>query len=175
MRLLLPIILIAAALGLFILYTNSAYQDIKLQSAKLNQYNVVLDQSSLVRQKRDELLTERNAFSPQQLQQIQKLLPDNIDNIRLIIDINDIAARYHLQVMNVTLDQTTDAIGADSRLGTVGIGFSVSANYSDFLAFLADLERSLRILDIDDISFAAPQKTNGLASYTIHLKTYWLK
>ncbi|MDE2213046.1 MAG: type 4a pilus biogenesis protein PilO [Patescibacteria group bacterium] len=185
MRLLLPIILIIAAVGLFALYTNPTYQNIQTLQGQYAQYNSALTQSSQVRAMRDQLLARRNTFSSDDVNKLQLLLPDSVDDIRLIIDINDIAARYHLQVQNVALNTgqqgNSQNVGSGSGpVGSVELTFSVSADYNDFVAFLEDLERSLRLIDVEDIKFdstAASVSTTGapVTTYTLTIQTYWLR
>ena len=109
------------------------------------------------------------------------MLPDNVDNIRLIIDINNIAARHNLTLSSVQLGDTSAtavqgsslAVGpSDSAVGSVQVSFSVVSNYDNFIAFLEDVEHSLRIIDVDKISFEAGQ--GDLNTYTLEIRTYWL-
>ena len=104
-------------------------------------------------------------------------MPDNIDNIRLIIDIDDMAKTYGMRIRNFKADVSTqkETLGKDTTAyGTLTLSFGTTASYSFFLAFMKDLERSLRIMDITAISFAASE-TGSLYDYNITLKTYWLK
>lgn len=181
MRFLFPIILVIAAIGLFVLYTNPTYQALKGSQATVAAYNDALDKSQELRALRDKLQSARNAFSPEDEQKLVRLLPDQVDNIRLIIDINNIAARRGLAVSNVALGEvsqssaaaTSLAVGPSSDpIGSVSLGFSVTASYEDFLAFLQDLEHSLRILDVEKLSFDGAQ--GDKYSFEIAIRTYWL-
>jgi Tfp pilus assembly protein PilO len=181
MRYLFPVILAIAAIGLFVVFTNPTYKGLKGAQAKVGAYNDALDKSQELRGLRDKLLSARSTFSPQDEQKLTRLLPDQVDNIRLIIDINNIAARRGLVVSNVSLGEvsksssaaTNIAVGPSSDpVGSVSLGFSVTASYEDFLAFLQDMEHSLRILDIERLAFA--QEQGGKYTFNITLRTYWL-
>jgi len=179
-RLFLPFILVAAAFGLFSFYTNPAYQTIKELQIENNSYDEALTKAQELREVRDQLLAKRNNLPPSDLEKLKHVLPDNVDNIRLIIDIDSIALRHNLALANVDLgdlskQKTTQAgsEGEASPIGSVAIGFSVStSNYEEFLAFLQDLERSLRLVDISDISFTA--SATGVVTYSMKIRTYWL-
>jgi len=183
MRLLIPAILIAAAIGLFALYTNPAYQQIKGLQAQASAFNEALDNAQLLKASRDQLLSKRNTFSTDNVQKLERILPDNVDNIRFVIDINNIAARRNLTLTNVSLGTVSDAsaergalsVGASGDpVGSAQISFGLSASYDDFLAFLQDLEHSLRIVDVESISFT----TGGSASiydFSLSIRTYWLR
>ena len=55
----------------------------------------------------------------------------------------------------------------------IGLSFSVAGTYTNLRAFLADLERSLRIVDVRALSFTAGDKDSN--EYSIELDTYWFK
>lgn len=181
MRLIFPIILIVAAIGLFVVYTNPQYQHIKALQLEAGAFNDALDKAQELKQERDKLLSKRNTFSAENVQKLERTLPDNVDNIRLIIDINNIAARHNLTLKNVALGTVSDAKTARSAIavgssgepvGSVDVGFSVGARYEEFLSFLYDLEHSLRIVDVEDISFKSSE--TGLYDFTLTIRTYWL-
>jgi len=178
-RLIIPLILIAAAIGLFVIYINPTYQSIKDLSTQVASYQDALDKSLELRTVRGALLAKRNTFSDEDVLKLERILPDNVDNIRLIIDINNIAAQHNLSITKVQLGEVSDssrsrsatAVGSSGDpVGSVQIGFSISASYDDFLAFLHDLEHSLRIVDVQRISF----RHSGLSatdSYDFQIRT----
>ncbi len=182
MRYLLPLILIAAAIGLFVVYTNPAYQvRIKAFKEQESSYDDALNKSQELKRVRDQLLSKYNTFSADDKGKLEDLLPDNVDNIRLVIDINNIAARHNIAVKSLQIGDTTSgkstrsvsAVGASgSAVGSVELGFSVSADYDHFLAFLYDLEHSLRLIDVEKIDFV--QTPNGINDYSLTIRTYWL-
>jgi Tfp pilus assembly protein PilO len=184
MRLLLPFLLIGAALGLFGLYTNKAYQGpggIKSLQAQVAAFDEALDKAQELKKRRDELLSKRNTFSAEDIQKLERILPDNVDNIRFIIDINGIAARRNLSLRNVALGTLSDAKSARSALaigssgdpvGSAEVSFSVTATYEEFLAFLQDLEHSLRIVDVEKLAFKPNE--NGRYEFALTIRTYWL-
>lgn len=181
MRFAFPLVLVLAAIGLFVLYTNPTFQELKGAQAKVSAYDDALDKSQELKSLRDKLQSARNAFSPQDEQKLIRLVPDQVDNIRLIIDINSIAARRGLALSDVALGEvsrsSTDSSGiaigpTGDPIGSVNLGFSVVATYEDFLAFLQDLEHSLRILDIQKLTFGAA--TNGKYTFNFTIRTYWL-
>lgn len=180
-RIIVPTILVIAGIGLFVAFTNPTYQRTKALEGQNAAYDDALTKSKELREQRDRLLSKRNTFPSDGVQKLERMVPDNVDNIRLIIDINNIAARHGLSLKNVALGTVSDssaprsalAAGASGdALGSVDLGFGLSATYEDFLAFLLDLEHSLRIVDVERISFR-----NGASSvydFTVSIRTYWL-
>ncbi|MDP4020733.1 MAG: hypothetical protein Q8P58_01680 [Candidatus Adlerbacteria bacterium] len=181
-RLIFPVLLVASAIGLFTLYTNPAYQGIKDLQKQVASYDEALDKSQELKRTRDQLISRRNTFPAESLQKLEKILPDNVDNIRLIIDINSIAARHSLSIKNLELGTVSDsassgnalAVGSSgSAVGSVDLGFTVSASYDNFLSFLQDLEHSLRVVDIESMSFSVNPEF-PVNDYTFTIRTYWL-
>lgn len=181
MRALIPIALVIAAIGLFAGYTNPAFQSTKALAAENASYDAALTTSKELKTQRDALLAKRNTFSTDDVQKLSRLLPDNVDNIRLIIDINNIAARHNLALKDVQLGSVSDSSATQSTaavgnsgdpVGSVELGFTVTAKYEDFVAFLTDLEHSLRLMDIEKITFK--NSDIGATDYTITIRTYWL-
>ncbi len=183
-----PIILILASVGLFLGYIDPNYKGATEQQAgDYSTYNVVslkqelesfreIDTNSKsIISKRDELVAKKNRITQEQIDKLEKMVPSNIDNIRLIIEIGKIAQGKNLTVRNVNIGvKPTDSIGQDSSLyGTLPLSFSVTAPYTTFLSFLSDLENNLRIIDITGISFSSSD--NGTYDFTVSLNTYWLK
>jgi Tfp pilus assembly protein PilO len=174
-----PFILVGAALGLFVLYTNPSYQKSKAIAAEVSAYDNALTKSKELLAARDKLNSKRNTFPADGVAKLSKVLPDNVDNIRLVIDINNIASKHNLSIKNAGIGTVSDTKKSSATLasgapggavGSVETSFSVSASYDDMLAFLADLERSLRIIDIQSLSFSA----GDTADYSIGIRTYWL-
>lgn len=180
-RLLIPIIFIGTAIGLFVVYTNPTYQTIKGLQVQNNSYDEALTKAQKLRSLRDELLQKRNTITSSDLQKLSHVLPDNVDNIRLIIDVNHIAAQHNLILTNVDLGDLgqgqkskPDAGGAGdgNQIGSVVIGFSITSDYDSLLSFLHDLEHSQRLLDIQ--KFSLTTSPTGQILLTLSVRTYWL-
>lgn len=184
-RYIFPIILIAAAVGLFYMYTDPTYQEIKEIRTDSKQYDEALERSRELISIRDELLNKYNNFESASLDRVKKLLPDNIDNVRLIIEINDIASQYGMQLEDVSLSQVQEEQSNNRQNNRsaqpqtqkdyheMKLEFSVETTYNDFLAFIRDLEQSLRLIDVNGISFTAGNEE--VQSYSVAITTYWLK
>lgn len=181
-RYLLPLILVIAAIGLFVAYTNPKYQGsdgIKSLKMQVASYDEALNKSQELKSLRDQLLSRYNTFSAEDKDKLIKVLPDNVDNIRLVIDINNIASRHALAIKDLAIGDAgksqstaTGNLGATNTIGSVDLGFSVSADYQTFLAFLADLEHSLRLLDVERISLKTTE--TGVYDLSLSVRTYWL-
>jgi Tfp pilus assembly protein PilO len=172
-----PILMLVASIGLFVGYIDPQYSEIKsLQSQKADYDQALVDANKLGK-KRDDLLTQINSFKQEDLTRLSKLLPDNIDNVRLIIDIDEIAKQYGMRIRNFITSQTKKEqgyVGDDqSTYGTLALSFSTSGTYEQFVAFMGALESSLRLVDIVSIEFIAAE--TNISDFNVTIKTHWLK
>ncbi|MEN9614037.1 MAG: hypothetical protein RLZZ347_344 [Candidatus Parcubacteria bacterium] len=175
--------LILASLGAFFGYINPKYETIKdLESQKASR-DEALTKSRQLQALRDDLLKRLNTFPTNDLARLEKMLPDNIDNVRLIIDISALAAQRGVVVKNVknisaasiAADAKNDTtLDKNNKYGSVVLDMTVSATYDNFIAFLKDLEKSLRLVDVVSLGFSASDSGN-MYDFNIGIKTYWLK
>lgn len=178
-----PILFILLSIGLFFTYVDPKYKDIQNTLKEEEKYDQALDKSKELREIRDELLSKYNSFQTSDLDRLIKLLPDHVDNVRLILDIDHIASIYGMRIKDVSINKKEDSkdgiIGPDiNPYQSVSLSFSVASTYDDLKQFIRDLERSLRIVDIVSIALAPSNvvtRNGALYSYNISLKTYWLK
>jgi len=199
-----PIILIGISVAFFFMFTNPIYNDISALNGEVEIYDNALDNSKALENQRDILTAKYNAIDPNNLTKLQKLLPQNVDNVRLILEIGQIALPYGMVLRDVkynvtntsTLGGTGDTQGAivqggvaietevSKDYGIFDLEFSTSGTYDDFINFTKDLESNLRIVDISSIVFSSDTgssvnnpKTNSseIYRYNFKIKTYWLK
>ncbi|MFZ2204972.1 MAG: hypothetical protein WAV23_00055 [Minisyncoccia bacterium] len=199
-RFIAPAILIGVAATGFFMFTIPFYGEITSSKAEVLSYNEALDNSKILEAKRDELTAKLNTIDPNNLVRLQKLLPDSVDNIRLILEIEQISKPYGMVLKDVKYDavikeaaaQTSGAVqgGVASTevrkdYGTWNLEFSTQGTYSNFINFVKDLESNLRIVDISSIQFSSdtPGGASALSlsnpsdsyKYGFKIKTYWLK
>ncbi len=191
MNFIVPIILLLSSIGIFFGYIDPNYKGngTPIDSQKYETYSItalqdelshfqdIAQNSSDLIKKRDTLIAKKTTISNTDTDRLQKLLPSNIDNIRLIIEIGKIATGRNLILKNVSVgnfNKTTQSVGQDnSAYGTLSLNFTVTSSYANFLNFLSDLENNLRLIDITDISFNTTD--NGLYDFNVTFNTYWLK
>ncbi|MCA9353563.1 hypothetical protein KC842_01695 [Candidatus Nomurabacteria bacterium] len=198
MRFILPILLIVGSVLAFVGFTRPMYEEIKTMKVEALAYDEALQNARELQEIRDALAEKYSNFNDSDLDRVEKLLPDNVDSIRLIIEIERIAAQYGMIVKEVSYaspdKEETDANGAPigkitpAELAYLNrdysestLSFSTEGSYENFLAFLSDLESSLRVVDVTDVSFSSLYTTtqagvvNDSYKYSFSIKTYWLK
>jgi Tfp pilus assembly protein PilO len=180
------LILIVLAVGVYFTYTSGQITVLKSIQAENNQYLSAINSAEKLIKLRDSVLNQYNSISDVDKARLDKIVPDNVDNVRLIIDISGIAARHGLTAAGITTsadgnsssDSTAavvvpNSVAGSGSLSTVTVTFNVTTTYTNFIAFLQDLERSLRILDVSNITLTT--SANGVYTYGVTLNTYWLK
>ncbi|MES3005790.1 MAG: type 4a pilus biogenesis protein PilO [Patescibacteria group bacterium] len=178
MKFIFPILFIIVAVGIFIGYTNPLYQEIKAKQVELNTIAEANKKATQLRAVRESLTNERNQISQVDIDRLQKMLPDGVENVRLIIDINNIAAKYGMTIKSTRTNQGSvdkgGAVGPDAnRYGTISLSFMVTNSYENFQVFLKDLENSLRIVDVTALSFNSSNENKY--DFNVTIQTYWLK
>ncbi|MCF7834086.1 MAG: hypothetical protein K9L98_00945 [Candidatus Pacebacteria bacterium] len=197
-KFLIPTILIGLSVALFLTFTNPTYKKIGELRTMIASYDEALSNSKSLETERDNLTFKFNAMNPSDLARLEKLMPDSVDNIRLILEIEKLALPYGMVLKDVKYNTTAEEENdpnqrsAGSRTsgvsrdpyGTWELGFSTEGVYKNFVNFLKDLERNLRIVDLSSIEFSSPDSTikEGANSklpqaykYQFNVKTYWLK
>lgn len=222
MRFLLPLALIGVGIGGFFLITSPIYDDITALQAEAEVYNQALENSANLQKERDRLTTKYNSFSAEDITKLEKMLPNSVDNIQLILEIQEEASKRGIIVKNVEFEPeqflnqeedpaaatpvpttntasgqaaaagNTPATAARNRTGRSAevddnkdyeafeLEFSVEGSYSDFVAFMQLMERSLRLIDINTISFTpgTSEKDKRYTDdyrYLFRINTYRLK
>lgn len=190
MRAITSIIIIAASLLVFFVFVVPNYQSLQTLRKEVADYTTRLSTAEEITSSREELISRYNNISKADLEALQKLLPDQVDNIRLIIQLDALATKNGLSSLrNVTYDtkaneaqvRPNDApvVGSQKPYGSFTLSFETAGQYKNFLSFISDLERNLRLVDIVAVDFSATEFSDrgfvDSARYRITVKTYWLK
>ncbi|MBU6310627.1 type 4a pilus biogenesis protein PilO [Patescibacteria group bacterium] len=183
MKGIIPILALIIAGGTFYFYIDPTYAEIRTLREEETTLRLALDRARELQEVRDQLISRKGAFRTEDLERLEKMLPDHVDNVRLALDMDSLAAQYSMRIRNVLVEKQTSPrataerqvqIGPDERLyESMRISFTVSGPYATFRSFLADLETSLRLVDVESVSFSATD--SGVYDFTVSLRTYWLK
>jgi Tfp pilus assembly protein PilO len=205
MRYIFLLLLIVASIGVFVALIIPKWDQVKVIQANVASYNADLAIANQLQVSRQALIAQYNGISKTDLDNITTLLPDSVDNIRLIIQLDALATKNGLSSLRnvdynadelpttnangttatpATDDTSNDAASSLLPYGQFVISFETTGQYSNFLAFLSDVEKNLRLVDVTEVTFSSPTSTTGtsatasLASgfdYKVTLTTYWLK
>jgi Tfp pilus assembly protein PilO len=187
-RVLVPLLLIIIAITSFFLWINPHYEEVKVLRVKQAQSDEALDKIKQLETVRAKLVDQENAFNQDDLEKLKKFLPDNVDNIRLFLDIQGIASRYGTSIADIEVGEdksssksktksttSSKAIGPSNKpYGEMTLSFSVATTYENLNSFLTDLEKSLRLVEIKSLSFEADNKTPNRYKVALAINAFWL-
>lgn len=203
MKSIISIILIAASIAFFVFFTQPKWIELKANRLEVEKLNIAQENAKKLKSKIDSLLSTKKSISEADDEKIKRMIPSNVENVKLIIDFdkmlqslvekngtnnlyksNDSENTGKVSIENPKIVQSSVVVegGFDtSQLGVADFGFSVSLTYNDFIDFLKRIETSTRIFDIESISFTVPSVTGSkkpneiVYTFNVVLKTYWLK
>ncbi|MBX4181676.1 hypothetical protein KW807_02315 [Candidatus Parcubacteria bacterium] len=178
-------ILIILAIGLFYTFTQDAYSQVKALQASASDERNVLDNLSRITEAKDRLALTYGGIPKVEIERLGKILPPDVDTVRLALDLDSLAARHNISIKDVHLEQkgsqdagSIDLEQSDTPYNKAQLTFRFVASYPNFRSFLGDLETSLRIMDVESVSFTAPSDDKdklNLSEYQVTVETYWLK
>lgn len=182
----LPMIAFTVALGIFFAYVNPTWTG---SIAEAREKITAADQALLAAKRytaqQNQLAAARDAIDAANLAALTTFLPDSVDNVGLILDLNALAARSGLSISNI--DVITSATGANAEsantgaLPTVGLTpvnsvdltLSAAGTFSALQTFITGVEKSARLLDIHDVVVRGSE--TGVYTYQMKVRLYWLR
>ncbi|MFN4181234.1 MAG: hypothetical protein ACK4FA_00855 [Candidatus Paceibacteria bacterium] len=193
-RIIFPIIAVAiSALGIFG-FVVPTYDEVNSLKAQVESYDEALVNSRSLEEERDKLTQKFNSISAENLDKIKKLVPDSVDNIRLILEIEKLASPYGMVLKDVSYEvvskedmekqgvkQGGTTKNINQEYGSWDLEFSTEGSYNDFVSFVKDLEQNLRVVDLVSVQFSSGSSDAVKAGsqkpykYKFKIRTYWLK
>jgi Tfp pilus assembly protein PilO len=196
-KLITAIIALIIAGSIFVGYTMPTFDKTKALKEQNGQFDAALGKAKELQTLKQSLLSRYNTFSSDDLTRLNKLLPDHVDNVRLVLDLDSLASRFGIAVQNVVISRPDaeasndkGALNNGTVLGQIGqqstpynsmtLQFTTQTTYANFVAFMKELEASLRIVDITSLTIqpvpnSSSANVEPLYRFTIAVKTYWLK
>jgi len=201
-----PLLLVIGAVGLFIGYTQPTYGgSVAALKDEITNLDNALNAAQQFKQKEAQLTQQRNALSGEQLDRLEAFLPDSVDNVQLIVDLNSLAARSGVQLSEFNIETGTTNSAASATSGaapltpstpgggvaplqpqsstlalqssepTESLELSVSATGS-YAAFRTFLAGVEQSLrPLDVIELSVQDSATGVYTYDITFRLYWLR
>ena len=178
----LPIFALLIAIAIFFAYVSPTwYGSIAAAKAAIANDNQALATADEYKAKQNELASARNIIDSADLTRLNIFLPDSVDNVGLILNLNALAARSGLALSNVDVTTNTAAADAAGAAGTVAtnpvssVEMSLSAigTYVALQDFLRSVEKSERLIDVENITIGGSD--TSVYTYQMKLRIYWLK
>ncbi|MEK7646100.1 MAG: hypothetical protein AAB381_00185 [Patescibacteria group bacterium] len=191
------LILVILSIGIYFTFTSGQLTQAKAIKVVNDEYLKALDNANELTKKREALLEDFKKISQEDRDNLDKMIPSSVDNIRLVIDLKDVAQSHGLTLRGIKASAPNTATQQGSTgqntsvsrvaaattlrtvdistptLDTVSVSFTVTAPYQEFIRFLQDIEANLRIMDVTRLSVSAGE--TGVYDFGVELKTYWLR
>ncbi len=194
-RIFIATILFAAALlsGLFYLSPEwDRFQTLRGEVAELEAISAEFDE---LIDNRDKLLSLVNSISKENLGRVDRMLPQGPHASDFLVSMEAITIENAIALRRIDLVSpegeksepqaqrpgtpgtprpTGAAVSPRSVKETQALPFNlqVAGSYASFKKFLRGLERNLRLIDVEDISFSAGSK-GEISDFTLKAKTYY--
>ncbi len=175
----LPIVIALAAIGIFFGYINPTYTtEIATLRAEIRGYDGALEAAEAFKRKEEEIKTAQDEVPLDAQQRIEAFLPDGVDNVQLILDLNALADRSGMRLADFDINEARAEEGdlaaeAEGGLDSLDIAVTGVGSYAAFRTFLEGVELSLRPMDLIDLSIE--DSTTGVYSYSMIFRIYWLR
>lgn len=173
-------ILLLLSAGLFLTVILPYYDKVMVLRDRSLQYKGILANIAEIGQKRDDLKVKYENLPQNEVQKLEKVLPSQSDIVSLAVNFDSIAARYGISIKSInSTDSSTQSVDgivqapSSSLYHEATVTLSFIADYESFRGFMSDIEKSLRIIDIQSVTFESSD--NGLYDFKVTVKTYWLK
>ncbi|MFT6361289.1 MAG: Tfp pilus assembly protein PilO [Candidatus Paceibacteria bacterium] len=171
------------SIATFVLVVQPQYNEIKVMQAQETELEDVLDNARKLQSVRDSLLEKRNGIANSDIRRLEKLIPESADNVKLILEFEQIADRYGLEIQAASAVKEDEETGEQVQsfdietkdYGLITLDFTINGGYPEFISFLKDIEKNLRITDIRSFNITPPSGLDSQYSYSISIDTYWLK
>lgn len=180
----LAVIAFAAALGIFFFYINPTLSGpIASSKAAIASDVTALAAADKYTNQVTKLQNAEKTIGAANLARLSLLVPDSVNNIGLILDLDALAARSGIQVSSIDVAPQTSGSDSSAQDGSnqsasspyQSMDFSLSGTggYTAFKAFVAGLEKSERLLDVQEISIQGSD--TGVYTYRMKIRLYWLR
>ncbi len=181
--------MIAICVGSYYMYISPMWSDVDSLIAKKAEYENVLLKTKEIAQERDAAIASYNSIPQEDLDKLNKIVPETFNEAFVANTISSLAAKYGMSLsefsanLPVTQERTdensTDTTNDNKLYKTETIKLKLKGQFGQFTNFLNDLESSLHLMDIKNIVISAnsggknPSDLN--MEYDLDINTYSLK
>ncbi|MCA9363669.1 hypothetical protein KC727_00395 [Candidatus Kaiserbacteria bacterium] len=181
-RTLTPIFSIIIALAVFFTFTRPTIDTIRAFQNEASDYQEAADKATEYNQLLQSYITTKNSFGARELERLESLVPYSVDEVRLLVDLEDIVRRHGMVIGDVSveagvpvdLERSKDSakLTFENDFDYSDISLDLIGTYEQFKQVLADIEQSLVLIEVVDLSFQVTEI--NLQNYNLTLRAYAL-
>ncbi len=182
-RTLIPVLSIIIAVLLFIFFVQPQYKEITALQAEIGAYENAATQYGAFNAKLQSLLSTKNSRTLSDNERLDLISAKKIDTTQLLVDIEALAEKQNMLFGNVSteggeaeLATANSAVpeegGVGAQLVTADVTFDVIGTYEQFKNFLQDIESSVVLMEVVNITFSATE--TSFQQFSVTVRTYAL-
>ncbi len=167
-------ILVIISAAVVFLYTLPYFSDVQDVAERKERIQSVLENidelEGLITDKREEYQEFSDQFSI-----LKRAIPAERNDPLSLMTLNRIAEENNIEIdsgINITEGSERESAGR-AAYHSKNIGIRFLASYDEFIGFLEDIERSVKIFDVVGIDFSRGD-VGGEYEFSVELRTYWL-
>jgi hypothetical protein len=162
-RYLSPLLLIAVTGAICVGYVQGAYAGIQESLRRKDELKLDIEDAKNAQSELAKFAALVGGFPPDGEERITKMVPDKVDPIRLIVDVDALAQTFGLTLNGPKVSLRSQELDSVAEYDEYAILFSVSAPYKIFRSFLHGIEDSLALRDSLRVSFKS-SGTSGVGT-----------
>lgn len=174
---------------MYFMYISPLIGDINVKRQKLAEYTSILEKTKELKTERDTAMDAYNNISQDDVNKLNKIIPDKFDEVLFLNDMSNLASQNGITVRQFKVDTgSTDSQnggGSDTAnhlYRTITIDVRLTGQYGQFMKFLKDIENSLQLVDVMNLSINGStggvilqKPSDNNLQYTLVINTYSLK
>jgi Tfp pilus assembly protein PilO len=172
----LPAASLILAVALALSYIAPTYTGSIAETSSLIERDIAaLKAAQQFKTQKDELTVARNKISPDNLSQLELLLPSAVSSIEVVYNLTALATRTGIRLTGITVTNPEEGASdakPSSAVGTLSLSLSGAGTYQAFRAFFDAIDHSARLLDTSDLTIQSSD--TGVYTFTTNLELYWL-
>ncbi len=187
-KLFITLILLFGVVVIGIFYLGPAWSNYQTLRQDAESLRAISSEFDELIKNRDALIDAINSISKSDLDRIDRSLPRGPQTAEFLVILDKIAAENRIALKNIDLTppsapqaispgqprpatspQTLKSSGSFQELP---ISLATVGSYEAFKNFLTSLEKNIRIIDLQNVSFGAPDQNNNI-NFSVKAKTYY--
>jgi len=167
-KLLISLISIGASITLIFGFVVPTFDDAESIKAETVKYNTALNKAKEVQEIKRSLLAQYNLFAGSNLQKLEKLLPDHVDNVRLVLDMDSMASARGIRISSVKLQKDKNKDTDVQTGGTIGFNSAAVAAQPYQTLILQFVAVALMCRHLHGYDFASLCCAKNTTAQTLH-------
>jgi hypothetical protein len=163
-----PVLSILIAVMIFMFFTKPTFSDVSTVKTEMKEYTFAIDKFNVFVNKLEEKLSVKTNRSASDNERLDRLVPTDIDDTKILVDIESLAEKNMMLFGNTSIKNNNASLSrqtpeqsknvpASQELSSIDIGFGVIGTYEQFYTFMLDLESNLTLFEVIALTYTASE------------------